>query len=102
LTHSNGSHQVHDPSAVVGRIKLKVDLGVWKEGCQVLEENLALRDLGLVVVDLEDLEQGKIALSSGRSAYLTVDGVSCLEVVAPQLTGREVDVVRAWQIVVDR
>src|SRR6185503_1911296 len=65
---------------------------------QVLEEHLALRVLGRVVVDLADLQQREVALAVLRWADQPRDGVARAQVEAANLARAHVDVVGAGEI----
>ena len=67
---------------------------------QVVEEDLVARDLGVLEVDRLDLDQGEVALALLGRAHLAGDGVAGAQVEAADLGGRDVDVVRAGQVVV--
>ena len=67
---------------------------------QVVEEDLVARLLRLLVVDRLDLEQGEVALAFLRRADLAGDDVAGAQVEAADLARRDVDVVRAGQVVV--
>src|SRR5690606_33436284 len=65
---------------------------------QVLEEDLALRVLGRLVVDLADLEQREVALAVLRRPDEAGDGVAGAQVEATDLARADVDVVRPREI----
>jgi hypothetical protein len=65
---------------------------------QVLEEDLVLRVLRRLVVDLVHLDQREVALAVLRRADLALDGVARVQVEAADLRGRDVDVVGAGQV----
>jgi hypothetical protein len=67
-------------------------------GRQVLEQDLALGVLGLVEVDLADLEQGEVTLAVLWRANLARDRVPGAQVEAADLARRDVDVVGAGEV----
>src|SRR5512135_2032261 len=93
--------QLHD-----ARVHVAPDLDrylfVWVERGKVVEEYLVPYLLGRLEVDVLDLEQGEVALTLLRGAYLAGDGVARPQVEPPYLGGGYVYVVRAGQVVVVR
>ncbi len=69
---------------------------------QVVEEDLVAGDFGVLEVDRLDLDQGEVALALLGRADLAGDRVAGAQVEAADLRGRDVDVVRAGQVVVVR
>ena len=69
---------------------------------QVVEENLVARDFGIFEIDRFDLDQREVALAVLRRANLPGDGVAGAQIEFADLRGRDVDVVRARQVVVFR
>ena len=69
---------------------------------QVVEEDLVACLFGALEVDRLDLDQGEVLLALVRRANVAADRVAGLEVEFSDLRGRDVDVVRAGQIVVVR
>ncbi len=67
---------------------------------QVVEENLVARDLGILEVDRFDLDQREVALAVLGRADLAGDGVAGAQIELADLRRRDVDIVRARQIVV--
>ena len=67
---------------------------------QVVEEDLVARFLGRLEVDGVDFDQREVALAFFRRADLAGDGVAGAQIEAADLRRRDVDVVRAGQIVV--
>ena len=67
---------------------------------QVLEEELVARLIGRLEVDRFDLDQREVALAVLRRPHLAGDRVAGLQVELANLRRRDVDVVRARQIVV--
>ena len=55
--------------------------------------------LGILEIDGVDLQQGEIALAVLRAPDLALDGVAGAQAEAPDLRGRDVDVVGAGEIV---
>ena len=66
---------------------------------QVVEVDLVARLLRVLEVDGVDLEQREIALALLRAPDLAFDGVAGAQAEAADLRGRDVDVVRARQVV---
>ena len=71
---------------------------VGEERRQVLEEDLVLRVLGRLAVDLVDLDQREVALAVLRRADLAFDRVAGVQVEAADLRRRDVDVVGAGEV----
>ena len=67
---------------------------------EVVEENLVAGLLGRLEVDGLDLDQREVLLSLVRRADVAADGVAGLEVELADLRGRDIDVVRAGQVVI--
>ena len=67
---------------------------------EVVEEDLLARLIGGLEVDGLDLEQGEVALGVLGRTHLAGDGVAGAQVEAPDLGGRDVDVVGPGQVVV--
>ncbi len=66
---------------------------------QVVEVDLVARLLGVFEVDRVDLEQREVALAFLRRADLALDGVAGAQTEAADLRGRDINVVRAGQVV---
>ena len=66
---------------------------------EVVEVHLVALLLGVLEVDLVDLEQREVALALLGAADLALDGVAGAQREAPDLRGRHVDVVGARQVV---
>ena len=94
--------EVHDPRRQVLRVVLQPDPLLRVERGQVVEEDLVLRLLRRLVVDRLDLQQGEVALRVLRRPHLARDRVAGTQVEAPDLRGRDVDVVRPREVVVVR
>ena len=94
-----GVDQIDDARRhVAGRLELDALLGIERR--QVVEEDLVAGDVGMLEVDRLDLDQREVALAFLRRADLAGDGVAGAQVEAADLRGRDVDVVRAGQVVV--
>ncbi len=96
-----GRDQVDDPrrdvlGAAVAALQRQPFIGVQR--CQVLEQHLILGGFRRLEIDVADLEQGEVALAFLGRANLAADRVAGAQVEAADLTGRNVDVVRAGQI----
>ena len=66
--------------------------------CQVFKGDLVPGVFRFLVVDGADLEQGEVAFAVLGRAYLAVDGVAGAQTEAPDLAGRDVDIVRPGQV----
>ena len=100
LALADRRHQIHDARRqVVGR-RLEVEALLRIERRQVLEEQLVARLFGRLEVDRLDLDQREVALPFLRRPDLARDGVAGLQVELADLRRRDVDVVRARQVVV--
>ena len=71
---------------------------VGEERRQVLEQDLVLRVLRRLAVDLVDLDQREVALAVLRRADLALDRVAGVQVEAADLRRRDVDVVGAGEV----
>ncbi len=69
---------------------------------QVVEEDLVARDFGILEIDRFDFDQREVALAVLRRAHLAGDGVAGAQIEFADLRRRDVDIVRARQIVVLR
>src|SRR6185503_8618920 len=69
---------------------------------KIIKKNFLARALGVFVINRFNLEQSKIALAFFRWAYMTGNDVAGAQVKAPNLARRNVDIVRAGEIVVIR
>ena len=69
---------------------------------QVVEENFVARDFRVLEVDRFDFDQREVALAVFRRADLAGDGVAGAQIELADLRRRDVDVVRARQVVVFR
>ena len=65
---------------------------------EVLEQHLAARALGRIVVDLADLEQREVALAVLRRADQAGNRIAGAQIEAADLAGRDVNVVRTREI----
>ncbi len=83
-----------------GRFHLQAALGIERR--QVVEENFVSRDLGILEIDRFDFDQREIALAVLGRPHLAGDGVAGAQIELPDLRRRDVNVVRAGQIVVFR
>ena len=101
LALADGGHQVHDPAGHVA-FDLQVDALQRVERRQVVEQHLLLGEVGRLEVDRLHLDEGEVALALLRRADLPRHRVAGAQVEAPDLRGRDVDVVRARQVVVLR
>ena len=69
---------------------------------QVIEENFVAGHFGVFEVDGFDLDEGEIALAVLGRTHLAGDGVAGAQIELANLRRRDVDIVRARQIVVFR
>ena len=102
LALADRRHDVDDAGReiLLGRIlEFHLQPLVGIERRQVVEIDLVARLLGVLEIERVDLEQGEIALALLRAADMAVDGVAGAQAEAADLRGRDVDVVRARQIV---
>ena len=100
LALADGRQQVHDAAGDVLAHGLHLDALLRIERRQVVEEDLVAGLFGRLEVDGFDLDQGEVLLAFVRRAHVAGDGVAGLEVELADLRGRDVDVVRAGQVVV--
>ena len=78
----------------------RLNLALRVERRQVVEQDLVAGDLGRLAVDLVDLEQREVRLALLRRADRSAHAVAGAQVEAADLRRRDVDVVRAGQVVV--
>ena len=83
-------------------VGLQLEFFVGIERGQVVEEDLVAGHLGWLEVDRLDLEQGKIALALLGGPDLAGNRVAGAQVETTDLAGRDIDIIRARQIVVIR
>ena len=95
-----GVDQVHAPATDMSPRRLELEPLLRVERRQVVEEDLVAGDLRVLEVDRLDLDQREVALAFLRRADLAGDGVAGAQVEAADLRRRDVDVVRARQVVV--
>ena len=86
-------------SFLVGVLELHLQPLVGIERRQVVEVDLVARLVRVFEVDRVDLEQREVALAVLGAADVAVDGVAGAQAEAADLRGRDVDVVRAGQVV---
>ena len=94
-----GGQEVHDPGGVVLWVVLQVDLLHGVEGGEVVEEDLVPCGLGVLVIDLLDLQQGEVAFSLFWWADLPRNSVALAEVKTANLGWRDVYIIRTWEVV---
>ena len=95
-------HDVDDPARAVpqrGILDLHVQALFGIERSQIVEQDLGLDRLGVLEIDRVDLEQGEIALALTRAAHRAVHRIARPQPEAADLRRRNVDVIRAGQIV---
>src|SRR5574341_153465 len=102
LAHADGRDEVHGPGGVVRGRVLQLDLFFRIIRSKVVEEDLGAGNLGVFVVDVVDLEQGEVPFAFLRGPDLAGDRVAGADVEPPDLRRRDVNVVRAGQVVVVR
>ena len=88
-----------DRSFLVGSSHLHLQPLVGIERRQVVEVDLVARLVRILEIDRVDLEQREVALALLRAADLAFDRVAGAQAEPPDLRGRDVDVVRARQVV---
>ena len=98
----SGRQQIHHAGADVlaHRFQLQALLRIQRR--QVVEQDLVARFFRRFEVDRFNLDQREIFFAFVRRTHLAADGVAGLEVELADLRGRDVDVVRAGQVVVVR
>src|SRR5574344_177088 len=72
------------------------------QGRKIFKRNACLCDARFVEVHGLDPEKRKEALAFFRRTCLSVNGIACFKIEEPDLTGRNVDVVRSGEIAVLR
>src|SRR5438093_9992720 len=100
LPLSHRRAQIDDARGVLLGVELEVQVLVGVVRREVVEQDLMACLLWLMVVDGLDLEQREVALALLGGADLSRDHVAGAKVEAADLAGRDVDVVRARQVVV--
>ena len=100
LALSDRREQIHHaPREILARgFELQPVVGIERR--QIVEEDLVARFLGRFEVDRVDFDQREITLAFFRRANLTGDGIACAQIEAADLRRRDVNVVRAGQVVV--
>ncbi len=99
LAFPDRCEEIHHSHRQIGVLRLQVDTCVGIEGCEVFEQDLVLRVLGIVEVDLLDLEQCEVAFPFLRRPDLSENGIAGVEVEPLDLRGGDIDVVRTVEIV---
>src|SRR6185437_6507093 len=95
LSLAERRQQIHDAAGEVLRVGLEVDLFLWIERRQVLEEDLFLGLLRWLEVDGLDLDEREVALTVLRGTDDARYGVARVQVELADLRRRHVDVVGA-------
>ena len=100
LALADGGEHVHDATGevIAGGLELQALLRIERR--EVVEEDLVTRLFRRLVVDGVDFDEGEVAFAFFGGADLAGDGVAGAQVEAADLRGRDVDVVRAGQVVV--
>ena len=99
---ADGSQQIHDPAAGSLAHRLHLDPLLRIKRRQVVEENLVARLFRRLKIDGLDLDQRKVLFAFMRRPHIAADGVAGFQVELANLRGRNVNIVRAGQIVVVR
>ncbi len=100
LALADGGEQVHHAAGDVLADRLHLDALLRVERRQVVEEDLVAGLFGRFEVDRLDLDQREVLFALVRRTHVAGDGVAGLEVELADLRGRDVDIVRAGQVVV--
>ncbi len=102
LPFADRAQQVqHAPGEIFFRgLHLQTARGIERR--QVVEEDFVARDFGILEVDGFDFDEREVALAVLRRTHLPGDGVARAQIELSNLRRRDVDVVRARQIVVLR
>ncbi len=101
LALAEGRHEIHDPRGhIVGHLEPDPVLGIQRR--QVVEVDLLHGHLWRLEVDRLDLDQSEVALTLLGRSDLPRDRVTGVEVEAADLRRRDVNVVRAREVVVLR
>ncbi len=98
LALADGRDEVEDARGEVRRLEADALLRVERR--QVVEEDLLARDVRVLEVDGLDLDEGEVPLAFLRRADLARDRVARAQAELPDLGRRDVDVVRAREVVV--
>ena len=98
LPLADRDHQVEHAGGEVLGLCFERDLLLRIERREVLEEHLLARLFRRLEVDRFDLDEGEVALAVLGRADLALDGIAGVQVEAPDLRGRDVDVVGAGEI----
>ena len=101
LPRPDGRYQVHDPGRQVPRVVLEPDHVVRMEGRERLEFRSFRVLHGRLAVHHLEIAQSEIALPAARPTDVAEQHVAVSEIEAPDLGGRDVDVVRAGKIGID-
>ena len=102
LAFADGAKHVENASGEIFFGGLETDAFLRIERRQVVEEDFVARDLGVFEVDGFDFNQREVALAVFRRAHLSRDGVAGAQIELANLRRRDVDIVRAREIVVLR
>jgi hypothetical protein len=100
LAFADWGEQVHDPAGEVLADGLHLDALLGIERGEVVEEDLVSGLFGRLEVDGLDLDEREVLLALVGRPDVPGDGVAGLEIELADLGGRDVDVVRAGQVVV--
>ena len=100
LAFADRAEQIqHAPGEIfLGGFHLQAALRIERR--QIVEEDLVARDFGVFEIDGLDFDQREVALAVLGRAHLAGDGVAGAQIELANLRGRDVDIVRARQIVV--
>ncbi len=83
----------------VGTSSFHLEALIRIERRQVIEVNLMADLFRIVEIDRVDLQQSEIALAFLRSTNGPFNRVASLQRETADLGGRDVDIIRAWQVV---
>ena len=92
--------EVHDAHIHVLRVGLEAQALLRIERGELVERDFLVDDVGRLVVDRLDAQQREVPLAVLRRADLPLHDRAGLDPEPPDLRGRDVDVVRAGQVVV--
>ena len=102
LALTDRSHDVDDPRREIlpRRIfQLEAETLIGEQRREVVEIDLVLGFLGVFEIEGVDLEESEVALALLGTPDVTFDGITGAQTEAADLRGRDINVVRSWQVI---
>ena len=102
LAFTDGRHEVDDTSRNIIRRRLHIKLFVRIERREIIKKYLFTRSFRSLKIDGLDLDECKVTLAFFRRTYLARNSVTSAKIKFAYLRRRDINIIRAGQIVVFR